>query len=282
MRRRKTRSAAGWEKSLEKFLAPWRKKRCVIGALLTGSRAVNTHTRESDFDVHIVMSNDVRWRERGNKIIDGRLFEYFANPLAQNAAYHAEDYEHFSRGEARMFATGRILFDKTGELAALKRACERRMRRPLKKPSRLDKELNKYALWDGLDDLRPLWRRRSPGYELARSLVLRQVLETYRRHLGCEVPAPAKWYAYFTSAHFRRRQRFLQFKDPRFVRFFLACLRDARFTALQRLVHYVLSRMGGFSIDGWRVRCPALTANRSAPQDRRQAPQGVYGCRRLP
>ena len=44
----------------------------VIGIILSGSYATGNYTDNSDIDVHIVTSN-VNWKERGNKIIDGKM-----------------------------------------------------------------------------------------------------------------------------------------------------------------------------------------------------------------
>ncbi|WP_245610422.1 nucleotidyltransferase domain-containing protein [Thermococcus celericrescens] len=66
--------------ALEIFLEEWREKDFVEAALLTGSYAISMETKYSDVDVYIILSDNVDWRERGNKIIDGILIEYFANP----------------------------------------------------------------------------------------------------------------------------------------------------------------------------------------------------------
>jgi hypothetical protein len=49
-------SRARWEDALNQFLGSWRDRSDVIGALATGSRVLGTDTRNSDVDVHIVLS----------------------------------------------------------------------------------------------------------------------------------------------------------------------------------------------------------------------------------
>lgn len=34
-----------------------------------------------DIDIYIITKNDTTWRERGNKLVDGYLIEYFINPI---------------------------------------------------------------------------------------------------------------------------------------------------------------------------------------------------------
>ncbi len=68
---------------LNKFLENWKRKTYVEGAFLTGSAVTSYFSKYSDLDVYIVLSPRVRWRERGDVVIDGALIEYFANPVEQ-------------------------------------------------------------------------------------------------------------------------------------------------------------------------------------------------------
>ena len=67
-----------WEAAARKFI-----KQCgfyneIEAAFLTGSYAAGNADKYSDIDLYIVLSEDVTWRERGNKRFDGFLIEYFA------------------------------------------------------------------------------------------------------------------------------------------------------------------------------------------------------------
>ena len=44
-----------WEKALDKFLQDWRRKKYVLGAMLTGSYAMGSPTRYSDIDIVIIL-----------------------------------------------------------------------------------------------------------------------------------------------------------------------------------------------------------------------------------
>ncbi len=61
--------------------------------MLSGSRVTSFASKYSDIDVYIILSDDVEWRERGNKMIDGCLIEYFANPIKQIKSYFKEEFE---------------------------------------------------------------------------------------------------------------------------------------------------------------------------------------------
>ena len=108
-----------WEISLEKFIDKWKNKKDVVGALVCGSYITGNPSPHSDIDIHILLSNSTNYRERGNEYIDGILIEYFANPFPQHIKYLESDFKNRRRVNVHMLTTGKVLFDKTGELKEL-------------------------------------------------------------------------------------------------------------------------------------------------------------------
>ena len=82
-----------WKRKLDLFLADFEYADDVVGVLVCGSYITGNPTSHSDLDVHIVLDNKVDYRERGNKIVDGLLIEYFANPSKQIFRYFDEDFK---------------------------------------------------------------------------------------------------------------------------------------------------------------------------------------------
>ena len=76
-----------WELAVEKFLTKYKDEDYFLGAILTGSYATGNYDENSDIDIYIVTKNNVTWRERGNKNIDGFLIEYFINPKKKILSY---------------------------------------------------------------------------------------------------------------------------------------------------------------------------------------------------
>ena len=109
-----------WEEKLNKFLENWEYMNDTIGILVCGSYITGNPSTHSDLDVHIILNEKVNYRERGNKIVDGLLIEYFANPAKQIREYFKDDYKNVRPMSQTQFITGRILLDKTGEVQALK------------------------------------------------------------------------------------------------------------------------------------------------------------------
>jgi Nucleotidyltransferase domain len=249
---------AAWGDALAKFLNPLRKRKEVLGAVLAGSRAAGTETKQSDIDVHIVLSDSSTWRERGNVMIGGYCIEYFMNPASQLRAYRRENYRSGNKIDARMFAFGRILFDKTGEVSKIQRESARDFKKEFKRQSKTATELGKYLLWDDLDNLVDVHASKAPTYAYVHALLLQRSIETYARFLKAELVPPSKLYRFLTDATFAARYRIAPFPDRQFVKLFLDCASDSHPTRIERLVQYVLAKMGGFKLDGWRLRGPLM------------------------
>jgi len=236
-----------------RFLEPWKKREEVLGALLAGSYAVGMEAAGSDIDLRIILSDQVKWKERGNRVVDGFLIEYFANPARQAKELIAAD----SRISTRMFAVGKVIFDKTGVVEKLQKLARRQLRKKLRRPDAVSVQLAKYSLWDALDNLKDLQGGKSPAADLLYYLQIERLLTSYARFLRVAVPSPAKLGRFLADKEFRRKYKLEPLPDPHFARKMESCLKKPSFKRLERLTKYVLERMGGFEIDGWRLRTPA-------------------------
>lgn len=250
-----------WEHALNKFLVEWKKKDYVLGAMATGSYVIGRATKYSDIDVHIILSDNIEWRERGNKIVDNFLIEYFANPIHRLKSYQEEDQRENSRTSARMFCTGKIIFDKTGIVTKLKLDAEKEIKREFKNPDDIWIELAKYKLWDHLDTLKDLNDRNAQNFEYVYYLTLENLITTYAKYVRAEVPPPFKISTILTDDTFRRDYKFEKFPDHELVELLLKCLEKKEHAqmleSIKKLMNYVLEKMGGFKIDGWKIRTPA-------------------------
>jgi len=251
------RRTSKWEKSLSKFLASWERKTITIGAIATGSRVAGVATEYSDVDVHIILSKKTKWRERGLKKVDGFVIEYFANPMRQLKQYLETDRTEGRKNCARMFALGKIVFDKTGDARRLQRLGQSDLRKSLPKPARSITEDAKYVLWDGLDELRALEKQKLPGFEYAYYVVLHELLKNYARFLGAEMWAVGKMWRYLNSPEYQRKQRIAHFPDQHFAKMFLIALEEPALRHIEKLTRHAHRRMGGFQPEDWKLRTPA-------------------------
>lgn len=253
-----------WEAALDKFLGEWRGRKEVVGALVCGSFVTGSPTAHSDIDVYIILADGTAWRERGDVRVDGFLIEYFANPPSQIRAYFEGEYPANSRITATLVATGRVLFDKTGTIAEIRREARRWIRKPFAKPGKLAIESAKYGLWDNLDDLQDTYERRVPDFAYRYHQLLRQAYAAYAKFLRQPVVGVSKQYKCLHEPEKARgNYRMPPFPDEEFLSLFDKAMMETDAARMleraEKLTRYVLAKMGGFEINGWELRTPAKT-----------------------
>jgi hypothetical protein len=249
-----------WERAVERFLISWKKKKVVTGALIAGSYVTGKPNPRSDLDLYIVTKAGTKWRERGNKRVDGFLVEYFVNPPEQIRKYFADNFANHSAMSLTPYTTGRILFDDDGMLAQLRKEAQRWLRKPPRGLSRVERSLDGYRLWDALDDLEDALERGAPDVAYLYHHGLRRLFELYTKSLGQIVPGVAKTHALLSDEQARKKYNHPPHPDGRFAEQFAAAMTErepARMVeTLRRLTRHVHDRWGGFEIDGFRARGP--------------------------
>lgn len=253
-----------WEEALDEFLDEWKDMDEVAGALVCGSFVTGNPSSHSDIDLHIVLVDGTDWRERGNRIVKGFLIEYFANPPAQIREYFEDDGASDRRMAAVQFTTGRIIFDKDGVVQQLRDEAQGWMDRPFQSPSAASVELSKYSLWDGLDNLQDAFEQRSPSLALQYYHLLMHIYREYAKFVGQPVLSPSQVYKCLTQPKDARRKYLMDpFPDKEFASLFAKGIVETEPARMpefgEKLTWYVLDKMGGLQIDGWKFRSPAKT-----------------------
>ncbi len=216
-----------WEAAARKFLTSWGKQKRVISVVACGSYVTGHPSPRSDVDLVIVVGESNSWRERGNRIVDGFLIEYFANPPGRLRAEFEADHRRNRRVTATMFRTGRVLFDSNDEVRELFKEAGRWLRRPFAAMKRAEVEASKYGLWDGLDNTCDAAERNSPDFAFQYQHAVRSVCETHARFLRQPIlQAPRIWSAYSKGGH---PERYLldEFPDSTFIRALIAAMRSS-------------------------------------------------------
>ncbi len=250
------------EIALQKFLKKRESKKEVIGALVCGSYVTGNPSKHSDIDLHIILNKDTKRRERGNEIVDGFLIEYFANPVSSLTKYFESDYKANKKITIHMVATGRIVFDKTWELAKAIALAKKYVNKPMQKPGNTMIEVNKYMLRDTLDNLNEIYHKKGDEFHLAYYDLLYKLSETYSKFLQLEVPKAHKVKRFLTDKADMKKYNFPNFPDKTFVKQFTSALKlhdhHSMMKKIKKLTHHVLDKMWGFDVDGWKLRTPAI------------------------
>jgi hypothetical protein len=249
---------ADWKQTAQQFLEQWIKQDYVEGAILTGSRVTKFHDSHSDIDIHIVLSEGTKWRERGNVLIDGYIVEYFANPLSMIRKYMDQDHEDHKRTDARMFSMGETVFDRSGAVFDLKKLASNMIKKKFNAPAETWAETAKYHIWDMHDNLAAMYDSGDIAFDIYYNSFLSKTYETYCIWNGEEIIPLNKISKYVSNVEYRRA---FMFDPPRDMEFYAKLVeglkagdRKVKFNQASLFSNYVLNNMNGFNIDGWRFR----------------------------
>lgn len=247
-----------WEIALTKFLEQWESEKYVLAAIATGSFVVGNNTNKSDIDVQIILSDEVNWRERGNKYVDGFLIEYFVNPVKQVYQYLDDDLKYGNRIDANMFYIGKVMFDKVGITSELKRRAKEDLEKDLLEVDNASLEMMKYGIWDYFEEIEEAFENNSPYFNYLYYSYLDLLLERYSRFLKIILPAKYKVYKFLKDKEYRQKYNINDFPDEKFKSKFLECIeeqdKERRYRLILEQKNYVLEKMGGFEINGWNLR----------------------------
>ena len=250
-----------WKHKLNIFLSDFEHTADIIGVLVCGSYVTGRPTKHSDLDVHIILDNSVEYRERGNRIIDGLLIEYFANPPKQILGYFADDLNDRRLMSQVQFATGEIILDKTGEVEALKNKAKNMIEEfyASSNPSPKMSELDKYFLWDMRDDLQDAHETERADFDFMYFTCLNMLLEKYMNCINRPYNRKVIL-GNITDPVVREKYLLRELPDEGISKLIsyaiVATGRDEKLTAYEKLTATIIDTFGGFEIDGFKLKSP--------------------------
>lgn len=247
-----------WERAARDFLAGWPSRRLATSALVCGSYVTGHPTPRSDVDLFLLLPSGTKWRERGNRVVDGFLVEYFANSPGQVQRYLQADFAVNSRVNATMLLTGLVLFDPDGGLKRLRGEARRWHRKRFARLSRLELERIRYAIWDTVDNALDAAERGAPDLPFLYHHGVRYAYDCYAKFLRLPVLQLDRIERSYGPGGHPEKYLLEPFPDAKFMRALLRAVREddpAKMPGrLKRLAAHVTEEMGGFEIDGWRFR----------------------------
>jgi len=250
-----------WKDKLDKFMESFEHKADVVGILVCGSFVTGSPSSHSDLDVHIVLDEAVDYRERGNKVVDGLLIEYFANPPRQIRGYFKEDYQTISPMSQTQFATGEIVLDKIGVVAELKDEATRMMALNFDGVESSVNELIKYGIWDMLDDLQDMYENERIDFDLVYYSNLDKLISIYMQQIK-QAYNKKTILGHIMSEGVRKKYLLNELPDQHVAKLIQRCIvaecKKDRIDSYEKFTNAVLSLMGGFQIDGFKFKSPVL------------------------
>lgn len=201
-------------KKLETFLQGFEHKEDVVGVLVCGSYVTGHPNKHSDLDVHLILNKKCKYRERGNRIVDGLLIEYFANTKRQILAYFADNYKQIRPMSQTQFVTGEIFFDKNGEVEALKKEAKKQLEKDYQDLDTTPNGQRLYGVWDDMDDLQAVLEEGREDFDFVYYYKLDRLLSCLFRTL--KMPYNVKTiYGQLTSPVTRKKYLLKEIKDKK-------------------------------------------------------------------
>ncbi len=170
------------QKKFDKFFESFEHKNDVVGILVCGSFVTGHPNKHSDLDVHLILNDTCQYRERGNRIVDGLLIEYFANTKRQILSYFEEDYNKVRPMSQTQFATGTILLDTDKTVLSLKNEAKTQLNKRFEGVDTDISPLTLYSIWDCVDDLQSLLEEKRQDFEFVFYNNLNSLLSIYFKH----------------------------------------------------------------------------------------------------
>lgn len=245
--------------ALAKFLKKWPHKKETAGVLVCGSYVTGDPSPRSDVDVHIVLKEGTKWRERGNRIVDGIMIEYFSNPPEQILQYFQEDYKNGRQMSVTQFLTGRVLYDD-GSIKRLAREAKKWHSKKLKKPSGMRLSMIRYGIWDMCDNLHDAYDHDAKHFWFVYHCTLNHLIEIYCSMAGYPMISYHKSFDILDNPAVRAKYLLPDFPDKIFMELMKRALVEkdaaAALRLFDKLADHVHKKAGGFHIDGWRLKSP--------------------------
>lgn len=247
---------ADWEKATKEFLKKWKDKKEFLGAIVCGSYVTGNPSKQSDIDLHILLSNNADWRERGNTIINGYIVEYFVNPEKNIKKYFVEDYNKNKRICAHMFHTGKILYDSKEILLKLKKESKKWLVKPFKKMTKQEKISAKYRIWDNLLNVQEL--AESPEFSLGYYNQLTLVYSYYAKYLQTDIADTHKILRFLKNNQDQKKYMVKKFPDSYFTKLFTQAIIEKsnkeKIKIIETISWYVINKLGGIDFSNFKLK----------------------------
>ncbi len=234
-----------WKLALNEFIKKYQNDDEVEAILLVGSYAAGNENEYSDIDVYIILNDSANYRERGNKLVDNYLIEYFINPIHKVREYLEEDKRGHGGPAANMLLNGKVLLDRNGIVDILK---EEALKALKKAPE--EKDLMKYyACWHAFDE----YLAAKYHNELQYYLCLKYLVDCYLANNGYSILPEQKIERFFKDEEYRARYNIGYFPNNEFNRLVIACFDRPHRYNLKALYDYVIED-GKFDINNFVLR----------------------------
>lgn len=245
-----------YEIAAHKFLEKYKNKKSYLGAIICGSYVMGSPSKYSDVDLHILMDDTFDHRERGNKMVNGFIIDYFVNPIKRFEKYVEADRNLRTKYVTHMFKTGKIIDDTDKRVYNLKKELEKEFKKKFPPLKKADVEGYKYFMTDSYKNLEE--KEKEPDFLFVYYHYLNYIRESYLKYLRVEVGSIHNAASYIYDKKKREKYLVEDIKDKKFKTLFKKCLnQDSPVKMLKNvksLRDHVVKEMGGINMKSFHMK----------------------------
>lgn len=246
-----------WKNAIEKFLDTYKNEDYFIGAILTGSYATGNQNVNSDIDIYIITKDDTTWRERGNKLVNGYLIEYFINPIKKINDYMEKEFKSYHISTTRIFANGIVLYDTNNIVANLISTAKENLTKEFEPLDESTYKMNCYGIWDGFDELEEKYKRKE-DIDFSYYIFLERMINSYyQNNQIASVPLNKIEYI-LKNEEYRKKYNINKMPNDNFCELLIKCFEekdyDKKFNNAKELYQLFISEFKDFDINDFSLK----------------------------
>ena len=246
-----------WEITVRNFLKPYTEQDYFIGAILTGSYATGNNDAGSDIDLFIVTKDTTDWRERGNRLVDGFMIEYFINPLRQVVKELDTGFADNNIATTLMFAGSKILYDTDGTVQQLVDRAKADLDREISPVSQYGWNMNCYNVWHSFYELTAKYNRNA-DIDFTYNIFLTNITRAHFANSQIPFLPVHKTERILSDEKYRQRYNLKKLPEKPFTDRLLACFAakdcDRKYACAKDLYDYYMARNADFDINNFSFR----------------------------
>jgi len=244
-----------WKQAALDFINSCSFRDDIDAIFLTGSHVFANADEFSDIDMFIVLRDEVKYRERGNKLVNGFRIEYFANPVRQVIQTIDNDYANASLIDINMILGGILLSEENATSKKIIAYCKDKILSEIPETSDFNVIMGLYSLWDEFDELKRAYTKETQDFTMQYFRFISTVFERYSRYICSPIPGYHKMYRWLTDADYNKKYGLPEYKDLAFLdiikQAFICSDTGTMYELAQEIYVYVSKKMGGIDIDNF-------------------------------
>ena len=246
-----------YKDAINDFLQDYINQGYFLGAILTGSYATGNNNENSDIDIYIITKDDIDFRERGNKLVDGFLIEYFINPISKIKDYFEKELKKYHMSTTNIFANGIILLDETGIVQELIDEANNNLKKELPELDEATYKMNCYGVWDGFDELEEKYKK-NLDIDFSYYIFLERTINSYFQNKKIPTIPLNKIEYVLNDEEYRNNYHVKKLPDEKFLKLLLDCFKekdyDKRYLYACHLYDYFKEQFSDFDINNFNLR----------------------------